>query len=96
MDLQNCGILFVNESTGQLGLTHETCTEEGKEDDSHEKTEAFIRGPTITATHDVRHIRVELFDEVKAFSDSIDDRINVFAILESECQSFSKKLLDYR
>jgi hypothetical protein len=42
------------------------------------------------------NIWVELLDIVETFSDSVDDRIDIFAVLEFEGQSFSKELLDYR
>lgn len=88
--------LFILQSTAQLGLSHETSTEEGKEHNDHHEAEALVSRPAIAAAHNVGNIRVELLDIVETFSHSIDDRLDIFAVLEFQGQSLSKELLDHR
>lgn len=83
------GELVTFRSTAQLGLAHETSTEECKEHDDHHEAEAFVSRPAVAAAHNLGNIRVEFLDIVETFSDSVDDRIDIFAVLEFEGQSFS-------
>lgn len=81
-------------SSAQFRLFDEEGAEEGKKHNSGQKAESFVSRPTITMTDNASHIRIQTFNVVEAFPHSVDDFIDVLAVLQIDSKLFSQKLLN--
>lgn len=78
----------------QLLLSDKEAANQRTKHNPNQECEALIRGPAITATHDLRGGRIQGLNEVKTLTDTVDNLIDVFAVAEGKVQAFAEELLN--
>ena len=63
----------------QLALTDKRAANEGEEHDGDHKGKALVRCPPIAASDNPSHCRIECFDIIKTFPNSVHDTIDILA-----------------
>lgn len=65
----------------ELGFAHEEGTEQCKKYHDDHEAEALVSRPAVAVAHNLSDIRVQFFDVIETFSDTIHNFINILAVV---------------
>lgn len=80
----------------QTPLSNKQAAREREEHYTNKEPKTLIDRPTITVSYSSSNSRVQRLDEVQTLTDSVDDRVDVFAVAEGVAESVTETLLNDR